>query len=338
MKNIIVGFPHKPQSVGGPGSFQTRMTLNLENKGCRIVYPQDKICPDVIIVVGGTAKLSWLFMCKKRGAKIVHRLDGINWRHWVDDVSLLYKLKSEFRNFLIRIIRDVFSDYVIYQSEFVHGWWGKKYGKEKKQFCIINNGVALDEFYPKEDLHGDGKLTLICAEGNLHADKITCHVLEGLDRILLNESRIGKVKLACKIDKSEINKFNFKSGKIEFLGSVPREKMPEVFRFSDIFLNLDINAACPNAVVEALASGLPIVGFDTGALTELVINDSGVIVSYDGDPWALDLPNIEALSEGLTHIIENFKEYKKSARNTAIKFYNIENIMEKYEKVIESVL
>ena len=44
----------------------------------------------------------------------------------------------------------------------------------------------------------------------------------------------------------------------------------------------------PNSVIEALACGLPVVSFDTGALPELVTPGAGRVVAYGGDPWRLD--------------------------------------------------
>ena len=104
-RTLVVGFAYRAPPRGGPGSFQTRLINALEKQNHKVVYPEDGVTPDVILVVGGTAKFGWLIKSKLRGSKIIHRLDGINWRHTVDDVSFAYKLKSELRNLIVWTIK-----------------------------------------------------------------------------------------------------------------------------------------------------------------------------------------------------------------------------------------
>ena len=102
----VIGFPHPPQSHGGPGSFQLRLETQLKSLGWRIVYPESNILPDVILVVGGTKKINWLKKCKKKGSKIVHRLDGLNWQHKVMPTPLKDKIMASIRNRLFKTIRN----------------------------------------------------------------------------------------------------------------------------------------------------------------------------------------------------------------------------------------
>ena len=46
--------------------------------------------------------------------------------------------------------------------------------------------------------------------------------------------------------------------------------------------------------MEALACGMPVVSFDTGALPELVTQDAGRVVAYGADAWRLEPPDIAA--------------------------------------------
>ncbi|MGW8250548.1 MAG: glycosyltransferase, partial [Anaerolineales bacterium] len=74
---------------------------------------------------------------------------------------------------------------------------------------------------------------------------------------------------------------------IRWEGVVEHRHIPEVDRSAHILYAADINAACPNSVIEALACGLPVVAFDTGALPEMVTAGAGQLVPYGGDPWKL---------------------------------------------------
>ncbi len=68
-------------------------------------------------------------------------------------------------------------------------------------------------------------------------------------------------------------------------GQVAQELIPEIDRSAHMLYSADIHPACPNSVIEALACGLPVLAYDTGALSELVTTDCGRIVPYGGDPW-----------------------------------------------------
>jgi hypothetical protein len=42
---------------------------------------------------------------------------------------------------------------------------------------------------------------------------------------------------------------------------------------------------------------LPVIGFDTGSLSEIVDGDAGCLVPYGGNPWKLEKPDIPALAK-----------------------------------------
>jgi glycosyltransferase involved in cell wall biosynthesis len=69
---------------------------------------------------------------------------------------------------------------------------------------------------------------------------------------------------------------------IVWAGLQPAERIPELDRSAHLLYSADLNAACPNSVIEALACGLPVLAFDTGALQELVVGDAGRVVPYGG--------------------------------------------------------
>src|SRR6185295_2938242 len=79
---------------------------------------------------------------------------------------------------------------------------------------------------------------------------------------------------------------------VKFLGTIPREQIPQLARSSHLMYCAEVNPPCPNSVIEALACGLPVVGFDSGSLKELVSEDAGRIVPYGADPWKLETPQI----------------------------------------------
>ncbi len=66
---------------------------------------------------------------------------------------------------------------------------------------------------------------------------------------------------------------------VKFLGTVPPDKIADLYKACDIFLFLSHNEGQPNAVKEAMASGMPVLSYQVGGVSE-IINDgiSGSIV------------------------------------------------------------
>ena len=112
---------------------------------------------------------------------------------------------------------------------------------------------------------------------------------------------------------------------ITWAGAVQRQSIPEIDRSAHLFFSADLNAACPNAVIEAMACGLPVAAFDTGALNELVIGDAGRLVPYGGDPWRLENPDIPALAEAAAGILRDRPRFSRAARAHAEQALGLEN-------------
>jgi len=87
-------------------------------------------------------------------------------------------------------------------------------------------------------------------------------------------------------------------------------------------------------VIEALACGLPGAGFATGALPELVTSDSGRLVSYGGDPWKLEKPDLPALTAAAVEILQNNAHFRQSARRVAEEAFGLDKMVDRYLDVL----
>ena len=74
---------------------------------------------------------------------------------------------------------------------------------------------------------------------------------------------------------------------VTFAGSVPQRDTPAFYRTADVFaLSSDFDNS-PNAVLEAMACGLPVVATDVGGVREFVADRVGGAVVPPGDAAAL---------------------------------------------------
>ena len=124
---------------------------------------------------------------------------------------------------------------------------------------------------------------------------------------------------------------------IEVRGKIERGEMPRVFQEADIFMNLEVNPPCPNSILEALASGLPVAAFDTGAARELVGDDAGILVPYGGDPWELGVPNVPGMVSGVSELAQRLEHASLAARERAIEKFSVDRMLKEYTNTLQHV-
>ena len=323
--------------MGGMTSFRLKFEAGLKQRGMDVTYNVDD-ATESVLVIAGTRNLLPLWRAKRRGLRIVQRLDGINWVHRKKNTGLKHFLRAEYGNLIFSFIRSKIATHILYQSEFSQRWWDDWYGKSEVPFYIIHNGVDLNIYNPNgtSDLPKD-KFRILIVEGNLGGGYDM-----GLDNaIQLTETLADQYHLPVELmvvgKISDEHKASVQARSrvlIQWIGAVPREQIPQIDRSAHLLFSADINAACPNSVIEAMACGLPVVGFDTGALNELVLGDSGRIVAYGGDVWKLDHPDIAALAKAAAEILNDQLRFRPAARAQAESALGLDQMTDNYLKVL----
>ena len=121
---------------------------------------------------------------------------------------------------------------------------------------------------------------------------------------------------------------------IRWAGLVKAEDIPALDRSAHLLFSADIHPACPNAVIEALACGLPVVSFDTGSLAELVTPEAGFIAPYGTDPWKLEPPDVAGLAAGAETVLKNWSKYSAGARRRAEAAFGLDHMVDQYLDVL----
>jgi glycosyltransferase involved in cell wall biosynthesis len=122
--------------------------------------------------------------------------------------------------------------------------------------------------------------------------------------------------------------------RLQFMDTVPREHIPWLMRSSHLLFSVEVNPPCPNSVIEALSCGLPVIGFDTGSLSELVQGDAGRLVPYGANPWKLETPDIPALADAAVEVLDDQTRFRVAARERAETVFNVEKMVDKYLKLL----
>src|SRR5512145_131723 len=102
--------------LGGVTSFRLKFENGLRARDVDVTNdPSQDV--DVILVLAGTRHLLPLWRARRRGTRIVQRLDGINWVHRVRWAGPRYTVRAIYGNWNLSFIRKRLVDHVIYQSE-----------------------------------------------------------------------------------------------------------------------------------------------------------------------------------------------------------------------------
>jgi glycosyltransferase involved in cell wall biosynthesis len=324
--------------VAGPASFQRRLASGLAARGIEVSYSLNDRPYDAVLVNGGTRALAGLLRAKRQGLPILQRLDGINWIHRKARTGVRHFLRSEMANLVMAYTRRRLADRVVYQSRFVEEWWDRQRGRAAVPAAVVHNGVPLDRFAPV----GPGqppadRVRLLVVEGNLaggYEVGIRSAVL--LRRgLAANTGRNVELVITGQVAES-IRRYwdELVKGEIVWQGIVDPHQIPELLRTGHMLYASDLNPACPNSVLEAMACGTPILGFDTGALPEIVTSEAGRLVAYGGDPWSLDEPDAPALIREAAIILGDRARYAAGAREVATSRFGLDRMVDGYLEVL----
>jgi glycosyltransferase involved in cell wall biosynthesis len=238
----------------------------------------------------------------------------------------------------MRYIRDHLADYVIYQSQFVRDWWHTDFGPEPVPDSIIYNGVDTDEFTPQgESMPGSEDITLLSVEGELDAHQQVLQTPIETWRGLVSARDQTRLLLIGRVQQHLLRLIP-QDDRVKYLGTISNSQMPYYLRSATVFISAEINPPCPNAVIEALACGTPVVGFATGSLPELVGETAGMCVDYRADPWKLERPDIDSLAQAAEIVASNYQRYSEGARRSALERFSLKKMVVEYLAVFERVM
>lgn len=176
---------------------------------------------------------------------------------------------------------------------------------------IIYNGVDTKKFLPAEKA-SNYPFRIICPARLIHR--------KGQDILIKAVARLKQKGIIYHVDlvgegdaKSEFKALAEQLGvadEINFCGYISRKQMPSYYARSDIFVLPSRNEGMSNALLEALASGLPAVVTDVGGSEELINEQNGFVFEKD---------NISELVQVLANIDSNPKLLDAASKYARLK-------------------
>jgi glycosyltransferase involved in cell wall biosynthesis len=236
---------------------------------------------------------------------------------------------------LTRFVRNNLADHIIYQSRFCLERWDSYAGKTTAPSTIIYNGVDLQQFSPdKERRESKDPLRIINVEGTQGADPYDIIINLGM-----NLRRRG-INFEIMMFGAPWNNASARFARhsfIRYMGHIARSQLADYYRSADFFIPTDIwGAGCPNSVLEALACGVPVLGYQAGVLPELLDETSGRCVPCEGGHFVQGRSpgNWDALADAALELLHDKDRLRIGARNLAEKRYDVDSMVDKYIRIL----
>jgi glycosyltransferase involved in cell wall biosynthesis len=185
----------------------------------------------------------------------------------------------------------------------------------------------------------DDRIRVLMVEGNF-AGGYEFGLSAGIDlaqRIAQKTSRKVELSIAGQVPKRVHQSIDSESELIvDWRGVVEPADIPSLDRSAHVLFAGDIHPACPNAVIEGMACGLPIVAYDTGALPELVSADAGRVTPYGGNAWKLEPPDVNRLAEAAREVLGEQSRFRVGARARAEEAFGVESMVDGYLAALQA--
>ncbi len=175
---------------------------------------------------------------------------------------------------------------------------------------VIPNGVELDLFSPAQTAEEADALAArrepikLLTVGRLSVTKRVEMLIDAVETLHRDGCKVHFTIVGGGAMQQKLKQIVLQrnlSSVIEITGRIDAEKMPQVYRQSDIFVSATMQEGMSNAMLEAMASGLPIITTRCEGLEELIA-DNGIIVEQ---------PNDRDIAAAIRLLIEDRQAYKQ---------------------------
>jgi len=312
--------------IGGPMTFMSNLRRYLDRSG--FPYTRSPLfARGIFFPVAFNQPV--IKLIKFFGGKVIQRLDGIYYPSKHGDG---YALKN-------RVIKDIYAhsaDFVVFQSEYSRKQCFAMLGeKSPNEYQIIVNGVNTDLFFPDPNRVLSPEKIIFATTGSFRNADMIEPVVAALDS-LTGELNF-ELWVIGPVTNPQLERFVDRPY-VRHLGSKNMQEVAELLRKSDVFIYSHLNPPCPNSVLEAISSGLPVVGFDSGSMSELLSFNKELLAYVSDDVFQkYEDFDYRKLAEKIRLAVGEYERHKKVAMENWRR-YDFQECGEKYVGVFERVM
>jgi len=117
---------------------------------------------------------------------------------------------------------------------------------------------------------------------------------------------------------------------LKIQGETPNAEVARMMQEQDLFLLFSHYENLPCVIIEALASGMPVISSDVGGISEMINKNNGLLVKAGEE---------EQLLKALNQILDNLSHYDpQQIRNAAVQRYSYQQVGRQYLEIYHEVL
>ena len=331
---VFYGFPRVPgprtrEATGGLVKIQ-RMQARFPNAPWRfnVVYlVSSRLPPDADAIIA---------MARRYGIPLVLNQNGVAYPGW-------HGPGWEMTNAPIRRALAA-AAHVFYQSAFCKLSADRFLDPPSTAWEVLPNAVDTRAFVPAATVQTGPLTLLVGGTQDLRykvgvALEVLAHVAlvrRDVKMLVTGRLRWSGDPRACLRDVTDLAAALGVTDRVTFVGPYAQVDAPALYRRAHLLLHPKYNDPSPGLVVEALASGLPVVYSASGGLPELV-GDSGVGVPAELS-WERDVaPDPKAMADGVLAVAERLPELAQAARQRAVERFDIRGWLDRHADVFAAL-
>jgi sugar transferase (PEP-CTERM/EpsH1 system associated) len=226
------------------------------------------------------------------------------------------------------------ADVVFTVSSELRSYHSRQSWLQRGHFRVIFNGVDIERFAPRpqmsarvrRDLGISADRLVIGSVGRLVPIKDHQTLLRGSELLLQAGRNIHVVLVGAGTEQARLQEYAASgalNGRVTFTGA--SESVPELLSAMDIFVLPSISEGMSNTILEAMASGLPILATRAGGNMELIEHGSGGLLFAPGD--------VQALRSHLEQLIDDSemrRELGNAARGRVVAEFSLDRMIQNY--------
>ncbi len=265
-------------------------------------------------------------------AAIISRLFGRKSYYW--HCEMIWEFKQSLFSKIGFNLSLKLSHFLVTGSESLKKQYAKYYRLSLDRIKILPNWINLKRFRPKsENLNPTSyipnpKLLFV----HWLAERKGAHLLVPIAKQLIPNPKskilnpklliIGdgplKEKILQEIKKNKLEDY------IQILSKIPNRELMDYYAEADIFILPSLQEGFPRVLLEAMASGVPYVAFDVGAVRE--------ISPQIAQNFIVERGNVEEFAKKIHILLSNKDIYDKFREEELekVKEYNLENIVDRF--------